>query len=392
MGNVIIVGAGGSGSVLAREIATKMGRQVRIIERRSHIAGNMYDYYDENGFLLQKYGPHHWYTSNYQVYRYIEQFGDFFPHYYKSKNEIDGQLVTMPFNFYTVQEMLGREKADIVIRRLREHYESDSRVPVIDMMNCKDQEIAGFAKLLFDKAFKTYISKMWDIPMEKVDAYVLGRRAFVMGYDERVADYDYQGLPKEGFTKLFEKMLDVPNISLELNEDALKHITFENDKVLYDGESVDCLIFTGNIDELFNYKYGKLPYRSLDIQFDYYENEESVLPTEGVSYPQAPGYTRKIEYRKMMYDTSGLKGSVVSTEYPIPYDKDAEIGNVPFYPVVTEESTAIYEKYVKEAKKYGNIFLCGRLAEFKYIDMHTCIENALKYFEEIKQYLETLEK
>jgi len=388
MGNVIIVGAGGSGSVLAREIATKLNRNVRIIERRPHIAGNMYDYRDERGFLLQKYGPHHWYTSNYEVFHYIEQFGDFFPHYYKSKNEIDGKMVTMPFNFYTIQEMLGREKADIVIKHMREKYESNARIPVIDMVNSDDPIISEYANLLFDKAFKTYISKMWDIPMESVDAYVLGRRAFVAGYDERVADYDYQGLPKEGFTKLFEKMLDVPNISVELNVDALEHISFKDDKVLYDNEEVDCLIYTGNIDELFNYKYGKLPYRSLDIQFDYYEDNEDVLPMEGVSYPQAEGYTRKIEYRKMMFDTTGLKGSVVSTEFPVPYDKDSEIGNVPFYPVVTPESIHTYEKYVAEAEKYGNIFLCGRLAEFRYIDMHTCIENALNYFEKIKLYLE----
>lgn len=378
MKNVIIVGAGGSGAVIARELALNTDSNIRIIERRNHIAGNMYDYRDENGFLLQKYGPHHWYTSNYEVYHYIEQFGDFFSHYYKSKNEIDGNLITMPFNFYSVQELVGREKADIIINQMRRKYSDNERVPVIDMVNSDDKIISEFASMLFDKAFKPYISKMWDIPLDKVDAYVLGRRAFVMGYDERVADYDYQGLPKDGFTQLFNKLLDLPNISVELETDALEHIRFVDESVYYDDEKVDCLVFTGNIDELFGYKYGKLPYRSLDIHFDYYPDNESVLPMEGVSYPQAEGYTRKIEYRKMMFNTEGLKGSVVSTEYPVPYDKDAEIGNVPFYPVITDESVSIYEKYAAESKRYGNIYLCGRLAEFKYIDMHTCIENALK--------------
>ena len=390
MKKVIVVGCGASGSIIARRLVEDLDCKVDIIERRPHIAGNMYDERDEHGFLIQKYGPHHWYTSNYKIYHYIEQFGDFFSHYYKSKNLIDGQYVTMPFNFYTIQEMLGREKADIVIRHMREKYGSNERVPVIDMVNCDDPVISEYANLLFDKAFKTYVSKMWDIPMDKVDAYVLGRRAFVAGYDERVADYDYQGLPKEGFTKLFEKMLDLPNINVQLNVDALEHISFADNKVLYDGEVVDCLVYTGNIDELFNFKFGKLPYRSLDIKFDYYPDNEDVLPTEGVSYPQEIGFTRKIEYRKMMYDTSKLKGSVVSTEYPVPYDKDAKIGNVPYYPVVTEESQLCYQKYVEEAKKYGNIFLCGRLAEFKYIDMHTCVEHALDYSETIKNYLNAL--
>ncbi len=271
---------------------------------------------------------------------------------------------------------------------MREAFRGRDRVPILEVVNHPDADISAFGRMLFDKAFKTYISKMWDTPVEEIDQYVLERRSMAMSYDERVADFDFQGLPKEGFTKLFERMLDHRNIRVELNTDALEHITFEGDRVLYDGQHVDCLVFTGPIDELFGFRYGKLPYRSLDIRWDYYPECDSVLPAEGVSYPQAPGYVRKIEYRKMMYDTTGLKGSVVSTEYPLPYDRDAEKGNEPYYPVVTEESAALYRKYVEESRKYGNIFLCGRLAEFRYIDMHTCVEHALEYFENIREYLE----
>lgn len=387
MKNVIIVGCGGSGAVIARKIAEELDIPVKIVERRPHIAGNMYDERDEHGFLIQKYGPHHFYTNDYKIFHFFEQYGDFFTHYYKSKNCIDGKYVTMPFNFLTVQEMLGREAAEVTINKMRKAFPGQERVPIIDVAEYPDEDISSFGNMLFEKAFRTYIAKMWDTPVEKIDRYVLERRSMAMSYDERVADFDFQGLPKEGFTKLFEKLLDHKNISVSLNVDALEHIEFKENHVLYDGKYVDCLIFTGPIDELFNYKYGKLPYRSLDIRWDYYPDQESVLPMEGVSYPQALGYTRKIEYRKMMYDTTGLKGSVVSTEYPVPYDKDAKIGNEPYYPVVTEESTAIYQKYVEESKRYGNIFLCGRLAEFRYIDMHTCIEHALAYYENMKGYL-----
>ena len=387
MKNVIVVGSGFSGSILARKIAEDLHYRVRVIERRPHIAGNMFDKYDEHGFLIQIYGPHHFYTSNYEIFSFLEKYAEFFPHYCKSRNFIDGKYVSMPFNFYTVQELVGRERAAVIISKLRKAYSGQDRVPVIDLVENPDEDISAYGKLLFDKSFKPYIAKMWDIPLEKVDRYVLERRSMAMGYDERMTHYDFQGLPKEGFTKLFEKMLDHENITVELNTDALQHISFSDSDVLYDGQRVDCLIFTGPIDELFAYKFGRLPYRSLDIRWDYYPDNDSVLPTEGAAFPQAPGYVRKTEYRKMMYDTTGLKGSVVSTEYPVPYNRDAEIGNEPYYPVVTEESMAAYQKYVEESKRYGNIFLCGRLAEFRYIDMHTCIEHALAYFENVKEYL-----
>jgi len=386
MKNIIVVGCGWSGTLLAWKMAEDMDLSVKVIERRNHIAGNMYDEYDEHGFLIQKYGPHHFYTNNYNIYHLVEQFGEFFPHYCKSHNFIDGKYVSMPFNFYTLQELVGREHAAVLIPKLREEYKGRDRVPVFELLQSEDKDIAAYGNLLFDKSFRPYIAKMWDVPVDKIDSYVLGRRAMAMSYDERMTDHDFQGLPKEGFTKIFERILDHKNISVYLNTDALEHISFKDDHVLYDDKYVDCLIFTGPIDELFQFKYGKLPYRSLDIRWEYYD-EDSVLPTEGAAYPQADGYVRRTEYRKMMYDTTGLKGSVISTEYPLPYDRDSKLGNEPYYPVVTAESQAIYNKYLEEAKRYKNIFLCGRLAEFRYIDMHTCIEHALEYFEDVKRYL-----
>ena len=387
MKNIVVVGSGWSGSIIARKIAEELSLPVKLIERRNHIAGNMYDEVDEHGFLIQKYGPHHFYTSKYNIFSYVEQYAEFFPHFCKSKNFIDGKYYSMPFNFYTLQELVGREKAAMLIPKMRTEYAGRERVPVVELLESTDEDIRAYGNLLFDKAFRPYVAKMWDVPVDKIDRYVLGRRSMAMSYDERMTHYDFQGLPKEGFTKLFENLLDHENIEVSLNVDALDHIEFCDNHVTYDGEIVDCLIFTGPIDELFEYKYGKLPYRSLDIRWEYFE-QDSVLPEEGASYPQADGYVRSTEYRKMMYNTEGLKGSVVSTEYPLEYNKEAEIGNEPYYPVVTEESQAIYQKYFELSKQYKNIFLCGRLAEFRYIDMHTCIEHALEYFEDIKSYLE----
>ena len=148
------------------------------------------------------------------------------------------------------------------------------------------------------------------------------------------------------------------------------------------------LIFTGNIDELFGLKYGRLPYRSLDIRYTY-EDKKSILPEEIISYPQAVGYTRSTEYKKITYGLDqDIPVSMIATEYPLEYDPDDEKANIPYYPVLTEDSQKLYARYVAEAEKYGNIVLCGRLAEFKYYNMDVCIEHALEKFKEIKGRIE----
>ena len=386
MGRIIVVGTGFSGSILARKIAEECGRRVEVIEKRSHIGGNMYDEYDENGILIQRYGPHFLNTNKYFIIKFLKQYAELFPHNTKLLSYLDGQYIRLPFNFQSVQELLGAERAEIVINKLRTNFPGSDRVPILQIVDCPDKDVSDFGTLLFEKAFRTYTSKMWGTDINKIDKYVLERVPFAMNYDERYLNKDFQYLPKNGFTEIFRNMLDHEKISVHLETDALEHIEFKDKHVLYDGENVELLVFTGPIDELFDYKFGSLPYRSLDIRYEY-SDEDSVLPAEIISFPQADGKTRSTEYRKIMFDESECKGSVVATEYPLWYDKNAEIGNIPYYPVVTEESNEMYEKYVAEARKYGNIVLCGRLAEFKYYNMDVCIEHALQKFEEIKERL-----
>lgn len=386
---IVVVGTGFSGSIIARKIAEELNFEVELLECRNHIAGNMYDEYDEKtGVLVQKYGPHYLNTNNYKVIRFLLQYAELFPHYAKLLSFIDGNYVRLPFNFETVQQLIGAEKAESLLKKLRHEFLGQDRVPILELVDHGDREISEYGNLLFEKAYKTYTSKMWGIGVDKIDKYVLERVPMAMNYDERYLNKDFQYLPVDGFTSLFEKMLDHPNINLLLNTDALKFITFDEERkeVLYKGEPVKCLVFTGPIDELFNFRYGALPYRSLDITYEY-SDKTSVLMSEVVSYPQAIGYTRKTEYRKLMKDDSGVNGSIVATEFPLQYDKNAKVGNIPYYPVVTEESKKVYEQYVQEVEKYKNIFLCGRLAEFRYYNMDICIEHALEYFENIKEYL-----
>ena len=278
-----------------------------------------------------------------------------------------------------------------MLAKLRQEFYGRDRVPVLELVEHQDNDISAYGRLLFEKAYRTYTFKMWGIEPEQIDKSVLDRVPMAMSYDERYLNKDFQYLPVLGFTKLFDNMLKHHNIQVQLNVDALAHLRLDEQvgKVYYDGQPVECLIYTGAIDELFGLKYGALPYRSLDIRYEY-SDKESVLPSEIISYPQAAGYTRSTEYRKIMYDDSKVNGSVVATEYPLQYDSQAKVGNIPYYPVLTEASQQVYQKYLVEVQKYNNLFLCGRLAEFKYYNMDVCIEHALSYFENVKSYLERI--
>lgn len=388
MGRIIVVGTGFSGSILARKIAEECGRKVEVVEKRGHIGGNMYDEYDEHGILVQRYGPHFLNTNKYWIIEYLSQYAELFPHNTKLLSFLDGQYIRLPFNFQSVQELIGAKRAETVLRKLRENFPGSDRVPILQIVDCPDREVSEFGTLLFEKAFRTYTSKMWGTDVNKIDKYVLERVPFAMNYDERYLNKDFQYLPKKGFTEIFRNMLDHPNIDVRLETDALEHIALEErtNKITYDADEVELLIFTGPIDELFQYKFGSLPYRSLDIRYESSESED-VLPSEIISFPQAEGKTRSTEYRKIMFDDSGAQGSVVATEYPLWYDPNAKVGNIPYYPVVTQESEALYGRYLEEAAKYKNLFLCGRLAEFKYYNMDVCIEHAIAYFENVKEYL-----
>lgn len=389
MQEIIVVGSGFSGSILARKIAEELNLKVLVVEKRSHIGGNAFDEIDKNGILVQKYGPHFLNTNKYNIIHFLQQHAELFPHCTKLLSHIDGQYVRLPFNFLTVQQLIGPAKAERILTKLRENFSGRDRVPVLELVNHNDDEIHAYGNLLFEKAYKTYISKMWGIGVDQVDKYVLERVPMAMNYDERYLNKDFQYLPTHGFTALFKKMLDHPNIEIKLGTDALEHIRFDeqNCVITYDEQAVKCLIFTGAIDELFGLKFGALPYRSLDIRYEY-SGKNSVLPAEIISYPQADGYTRSTEYRKIMFDDSQVRGSMVATEYPMEYDRNNPKANIPYYPVNTAESDQLYQKYLLEAQKYKNIFLCGRLAEFKYYNMDICIEHALTYFNNVKEYLE----
>ena len=389
MQEIIVIGSGFSGSILARKIAEELNQKVLVVESRSHIGGNAYDEVDEHGILVQKYGPHFLNTNHYSTIKFIQQYAKLFPHCTKLLSFIDNNYVRLPFNFETVQQLVGAEKSEHILEKLRESFADRDRVPILELVNHLDKEVADYGTLLFEKAYKTYTAKMWGVDVNAIDKYVLDRVPMAMSYDERYLNKDFQYLPINGFAEIFDNMLNHPNIEVQLNTDAMEHIRLDEEahQITYDGQPVKCLIFTGAIDELFGYRFGALPYRSLDIRYEYSE-KNSVQPCEIISYPQAIGYTRSTEYRQMMFDDGEAEGTVIATEYPLSFDKDAKVGNIRYYPVNTTQSNALYQKYLNEKANYCNVFLCGRLAEFKYYNMDICIEHAIAYFGEVKAFLE----
>lgn len=386
MGKFVVVGTGFSGSVIAREIAENFNNPVFVVEKRNHIAGNMYDECDKHGIMIQRYGPHVVVSDHWKIIEYLSGFAEMIQCVVKELSFIDEKYVRLPFNFESVQQLIGPEKSETLLKKLRHSYNGRDRVPVGEIIKSKDNDISSFGNLLFEKAYKNYCAKQWGIPINLLDKSIMDRVPMAIGYDERYMNKDFQYIPKGGFTNLFSKILDHPNITVQLNDDAIPHLFFDekNKRIFYDNEQLELLVFTGALDELFSQKYGDLPYRSLRIEYDWF-SEERIYPEAIISYPQSDAYTRRTEYKFLTPGNEIAQGTTIATEYPIEYIKGGE--NAPYYPVITEKTKIIHQQYQDEAAKYPGLFYCGRLADFMYLNMDQCILNAWKTFDSIKSYL-----
>lgn len=377
--DLLIVGCGFTGSVVAR-YAADMGKKVHIIERRCHIAGNMYDYVDENGFLVQKYGPHTFHTTNKELYDYILQYGEWEEYKLTCMAQIDGKFTPTPFNFQTIDDFYEKEKAAALKERIAQIYGDAEKTTIVEMLESEDALIKEYADFLFEKDYSLYTAKQWGISPKEIDVSVLKRVPVLFSYKTGYFDDPYQVMPKISFTHFFENMLDNENIKISLNTDA-RDIIKVKDGILYiNGEKAQIpVLYTGACDELLDYKHGILPYRSLRFDLKC-ENTDSFQDAPVVAYPQAQGYTRITEYTKIPYQKTNGK-TVVAVEYPLAYDpyKKAE----PYYPILTEKNNAMYQKYRKELDNVENLYLGGRLADFKYYNMDQTLEKAIELSQKI---------
>lgn len=383
MFDCIVVGCGLCGMIIARKMAEK-GKKVLIIEKREHIGGNTYDYIDDNGILVQKYGPHVFFTDNDKIKEFINSFVDTIPFYAEYRTMIDGKAIPMPFNFKSIDMIYDNEEAEVLKAKLKKEFGDKEIVSVVDLIDSNDTMIHEYGMYMYEHEYRIYTAKQWGRPIEEIDPSVFLRVPVYISYKKEYMKQKYQFLPKYGFTKLAEKILDHPNITVKLNRNALELIQLDevNGNIYLDGKILDApLVYTGPIDELFNEKYGKLPYRALEFVWKTLP-VDSYMETALAAFPEADKFIRVTEYKK--FPPQKLDGkTVIAIEYPLEYDKTMPSGNEPYYPTLTKESQEINNKYREYANNFKNLYICGRLGDFKYYNMDAVIERAFNVYNEI---------
>ena len=375
MFDVVIVGAGLAGAVLAERFAAQSDKKVLVIERRQRIAGNCYDEVDDNGILVHRYGPHLFHTDFEDVWKYLSQFTEWDVYHHKVRAMVDGQIVTIPFNFNTLQQVFPKLLADRLEGALLKNYGYGQKIPILELKKSADALLHFLADYVYRKIFLHYTEKQWGTPPEKIDGAVTARVPVFIGRDDRYFNDRFQAVPRKGYTKLIENILAHKNIKLMLNTDCAEILNLREDEIyLFDQKFEGTLIYTGQLDELFNFKFGVLPYRSVEMKFETVDTEHyQDAPT--VNYPDNYDFTRITEF-KNIHPAQSPRTTILK-EYPQNYVKGE---NEPYYPVFNDEARAAYEKYSAELAKFPQIYAIGRLAEYRYYDMDDVVKHALDVF------------
>ncbi|SDB63115.1 UDP-galactopyranose mutase [Flavobacteriaceae bacterium MAR_2010_188] len=364
--DIVIIGAGISGSVLAERYAS-IGKKVVVIEKRNHIGGNCYDYIDENGILVSKYGAHLFHTQEEKVWNYVNRFAKWYNWEHKVIAQVDNQLVPIPVNITTVNKLFG---LNITSEQEMKTWLDDNRITIKNPKNGKEAVLDKVGLELYEKMFRHYTKKQWNKYPEELDASVLNRIPVRTNEDDRYFSDKYQALPSGGYTKVFEKMLSHPNIAVLLETD---YFDIKNELTGYDK-----IFYTGPIDRFFQFKYSledKLEYRSINfvsetVDAEYFQSNSVV------NYPgMEVDFTRIIEYKHF--------GNQKSQKTTIVREYTTDEGE-PYYPVLNDSNKAIYERYQKEAEKLKDVYFVGRLANYKYFNMDQAFLNALDLFKSLE--------
>jgi UDP-galactopyranose mutase len=376
----IVIGAGFCGSVIARKLA-EYNKKVLLLERRSHIAGNMYDEVDSNGILVQRYGPHIFHTNNKEVFDFIIKYGEWVDYRHRCAVELEGAVTPSPANFKTIDLLYDKNEAEALKASLKKRYDGEKSAVIFDLLDSEDTLIRKYAEKLFELNYRPYTVKQWGLLPEEIDPGILKRVPVRLDYTDGYFDDEYQVLPKNGYTRFFRKLLNHENIKVMLNTDALDviKVDIKNKQIAFEGKpSAVTVVYSGAIDELLDYRYGHLPYRSL--KFDYQtKHVDSFQDVSVVAHPKAEGYTRITEYKKMpVQNVPGV--TTVVYEYPLP----ASGKNEPYYPVLNDNNALLYNKYRSDLDDIPNLFLCGRLADYKYYNMDAAVLRAFDTIEIIK--------
>lgn len=376
--SVSIVGAGLSGATVARALAEK-GYSVTVYDKRATVGGNVYDYVNADNIRIQQYGPHIFHTSDKGVLDFLSQFTEWVPYEHKVLGNIKGKLVPVPFNFTSLHTLLPADEANEIEKTLTEKFGKNQKVPILSLRAEKEKLLHTFADYVYKNVFYTYTHKQWGFKPEQLGEAVTGRVPVYCGYDDRYFTDTYQVQPKDGFTPLVERMLYHKNIKLKLGVDACEFFSVKNGAIYFNDEPYDgILVFTGKIDELLSEKYGRLAYRSLRFKFETHDTP-SYQDAAVVNYNTSERYTRISEFSK--FCCKPQKKTVICIEYPKPCHK----GDIPYYPMPTKPAHKKYEKYKAACDKIPNLYLLGRLAAYKYVNMDMAVRLALDLADKLSE-------
>jgi UDP-galactopyranose mutase len=354
MFDYLIVGAGFAGSVLAERLASGSKKKVLICDKRNHVGGNTYDHYNDAGILVHKYGPHIFHTNSLEVFEYLSRFTEWRPYQHRVRASVDGQIVPIPINLDTINSLYGLNLTSFEVAQFFKKVAE----PCEQIRTSEDVVVSTVGRELYEKFFRNYTRKQWGLDPSELDASVTSRVPTRTNRDDRYFTDTYQAMPMYGFTRLFENMLDHPNIKVLLNCDYReieKEIPFKE------------MIYTGPIDSYFDYRYGKLPYRSLKFKHETHDiGQYQDAPV--VNYPNEQLYTRVTEFKYL----TGQEHAKTSVVFEFPQGEGD-----PYYPVPQKKNGELYQKYRTLADETPGVHFVGRLATYKYYNMDQIVAQAL---------------
>ncbi|MBA3785840.1 MAG: UDP-galactopyranose mutase [Acidobacteria bacterium] len=360
MFDYLIVGAGFAGSVLAERLANGSGKKVLICDKRPHIAGNAFDYYNDDGILIHKYGPHIFHTNSADVFEYLSRFTEWREYQHRVLASVDGMQLPIPINLDTINKLYGLNLTAFEVEEFFEKLAEKCDV----IRTSEDVVVSKVGRELYEKFFRNYTRKQWGLDPSELDASVTARVPTRTNRDDRYFTDSYQAMPKHGYTRMFEKMLNHPNIKIMLNCDyreIASQIGYRE------------MIYTGPIDQFFDYRYGKLPYRSLEFKHETHDTE-TFQSAPVINYPNEQAFTRITEFKYL----TGQEHKKTSIVYEFP-----QATGDPYYPIPRKENAAIYAKYKALADIAQNVHFVGRLATYKYYNMDQIVAQALTEYGKI---------
>ena len=360
MFDYLVIGAGFAGSVIAERLASVADKKVLVIEKRNHIGGNAFDYFNADGILIHKYGPHIFHTNSREIFDYLGQFTAWRPYEHRVLASVDGMLVPIPINLNTVNKLYGLQLSSSEV----DEFLKSRAVKKDRIETSEDVVLSQVGVDLYEKFFKNYTKKQWDLDPSELDSSVAARIPVRSNRDDRYFTDTYQAMPLHGYTKMFENMLSHPNIKVMLNTDykEIEHLI-----------PYKKMIYTGPIDYYFDYCYGKLPYRSIEFKFETIESP-TFQTTGTINYPNEQAYTRITEFKYL----TGQQHSKTSIVYEYP-----KATGDPYYPVPRPENAELYKKYQMLSKKAEDTYFVGRLATYKYYNMDQVVAQSLTLFKKI---------